>query len=107
MSWLRTTKREGEKLSNRWRRLFQRRMPFPWEVNKSRVLLYEVSKNAYACQWIAALLEIDCDPGESAADYVSQMLRQPALDYSQELHKRDLALIAKGFADQQAKPAAE
>lgn len=104
MIWFRVPKREAEKLSNRWRRLFQRRAAFPWEVNQARHLLYEVSKNAHARQWIAELLELDCDPGESVADYVSQMLRLPTQDYAKYLHERDLTHIANGFADQTAKP---
>ncbi|TBW96713.1 hypothetical protein TP46_12390 [Xanthomonas citri pv. aurantifolii] len=100
-------KKTADRLAARWSRLFKGSDAFPWERFEAQRLLYEVSKSAAACQMVAELLEIQCDPGESAADYVSQMLRQPTLDHARRLHERDIAEIYKGFADQQATPSGE
>jgi len=86
------------RIIQRWRRLFRRKQPMPWERRQSAELLYMVSKDAWACQMVADLLELSGDPGESMADYVSQMLREPHRQVIENDNRRELARIDQGFS---------
>jgi hypothetical protein len=83
-----------------WHRLFARREPAPWESRKSAELLRDVSLDAWACQKIAELLDIQCDPGESAADFVSQMLREPYVEHVRIQAEKDVLRAQRGVQDQ-------
>lgn len=67
-----------------------------WEREGSAMLLHKVSVDAWACQMIADKLELHIDSGESAADYVSQMLREPYRDLVEERAKRQADRIDAG-----------
>lgn len=84
------------RITQRWSRLFKRREAMPWETRASAALLYSVSKDAWACQMIVDLLELEGEPGESMADYVSQMLREPHRKVVESEHRRELARIDRG-----------
>lgn len=86
-----------EKMQGKWNRLFMRRQPFRWEASRAAGLLRDVSQDAWACQQIAELLDIECDPGESAAPYVSEMLRQPWREIMEEDHEKSVAKLENGF----------
>lgn len=86
-----------DRMKSKWRRLFNRRPPFGWEVSRAALLLRDVSHDAWACQQIAELLEIECDSGESAASYVSEMLRQPWMEIVEEDHAKELEKLQRGF----------
>ncbi|QHJ82152.1 MAG: hypothetical protein [Caudoviricetes sp.] len=99
MSWLRVSQQTADRLRRRWERLFARKEAFPWEVREAEHLLYKVSTNARACQLLAELLEIECDPGESVADYVSQQLREPIIARAESANLADMEEITRGFAN--------
>lgn len=87
------------RLHRRWKRLFERRDPYPWEMREAEKLLYEVSKSACACKLVSELLEIQGDPGESMADYVSDCLRQPTIERAKWDHHKYLEEINGGFSN--------
>lgn len=86
-----------ERMQAKWRRMFARRAPFGWEASRAASLLRDVSQDPWACEQVAQLLEIECDPGESAASYVSEMLRQPWREIMEEDHAKRVAKLEKGF----------
>jgi len=48
---------------------------------------------------LADQLEIECDPGESVADFVSQQLREPMVERAKHAHLGDLKELTEGFSD--------
>ena len=90
-----------ERIRARWRRMFNGSKPSVWEREGSAMLLHKVSVDAWACQVIADKLEIQIDNGESAADYVSHMLREPYRDWVEERAKRSIRRIDAGIHDLQ------
>lgn len=98
MRWLWVPQQTSDRLRRRWERLFARKPPYPWEVRAAEDLLYKVSTNARACQLLAELLEIECDPGESVADYVSQQLREPMIARAESAHAAEMDEITKGYS---------
>lgn len=99
MSRFRVPRQTAARLRRRWARLFARKEAFPWEAREAEDLLYKVSTNARACELLAELLEIECDPGESVADYVSQQLREPIIARAKSAHLADLEEITRGFSN--------
>lgn len=99
MSWFRVPQQTADRLRRRWERLFARKPAYPWEARAAEDLLYKISTNARACELLAELLEIECDPGESVADYVSQQLREPMIARAQSAHLADLEEITRGFSN--------
>lgn len=90
-----------ERLRARWRRMFNGSKASPWESEASAKLLHKVSQDAWACQMLAEKLEIQIDGGDSAADYVSQMLREHYRDWVEERAKRSIARIDAGAIELQ------
>lgn len=88
-----------ERIKRQWARLFNRREPSPWEQRHAAEKLHAISKDAWACQKIAELLEVESDPGESAADFVSQMLRQPYVDHLRMQAEKDILRAQRGVQD--------
>lgn len=99
MSWFRVPEHTAARLRRRWERLFRRQRPYAWEVREAAYLLYKVSQSARACQMLADQLEIECDPGESVADFVSQQLREPMVERAKHAHLGDLKELTEGFSD--------
>ena len=63
------------RLRNKWIRMFSRQKPTPWEDREAVAILTKVAGDPWACLAIAKCLEVEIDPGESAADFVSQQLQ--------------------------------
>lgn len=90
-----------ERVRARWRRMLNGSKATAWESEASAKLLHKVSQDAWACKMVAEKLEIQIDDGESAADYVSQMLREPYRDWVEARAKRSAARIDSGVHELQ------
>lgn len=82
-----------KRLQMYWKRLFIGAAPYPWEERAAIDLLHRVSQSVYACKLIADLLELEGEPGESLADYVSQALSEPFLERERNRLRAELAAL--------------
>ena len=86
------------RMQARWSRVFAQKDPHPWEKRDAAVMLRKLSADAWACKLLADKLDLDIDPGESAADYISQMAMEVHRDVQIAIKERDIAKLRAGLA---------
>ena len=73
-----------------WRRLFQRETPTLREQHYAAERLKGLSVDPWACEMLAAQLDIEIDPGESAASYIADACRAAVIKHEVAYHQRKI-----------------
>ena len=77
-------------LRNVWRRLFRRETPTLGEQYYASEKLKRLSIDPWACEMLAKQLDIEIDPGESAASYVADACRAAVIEHEVSYHQGQL-----------------
>lgn len=70
-----------------WRRLFRREKPTISEQHYSAENLKRLSIDPWACEMLAKQLDIEIDPGESAASYIADACRAAVVEHEVTYHQ--------------------
>lgn len=73
-----------------WRRLFQRETPTLSEQHYAAEKLKRLSVDPWACEMLAKQLDIEIDPGESAASYIADACRAAVIEHEVAYYQQQI-----------------
>lgn len=73
-----------------WLRLFRREKPTNREQHNAVEKLKGISVDPWACEILAKKLDIEIDPGESAASYIADACRAAVIEHEVAYHQRQI-----------------